>query len=213
MRLSELSERSGVSAATIKYYLREGLLPAGRRVTATQADYDEEHLRRLRLVRALIQVGRVPVATAREVLAAVDDESLGRTDRLGAALWALPQHTEPDAEDPVVRAAEDVVDALLERLEWHHARETGRLSPVYGSLVGTVATLQRLGFFGDVERLEPYARRMEAVAEVDLDNLERLHDDRERAEVAVTSALVFEPVLRDLRRLAQEELSTRRYGS
>lgn len=27
MRLSELSERSGVKTATIKYYLREGLLP------------------------------------------------------------------------------------------------------------------------------------------------------------------------------------------
>ena len=43
MRLAELSERSGVSTATIKYYLREGLLQPGRRVTATQAEYDEEH--------------------------------------------------------------------------------------------------------------------------------------------------------------------------
>jgi hypothetical protein len=57
MRLSELSERSGVSIATIKYYLREGLLAPGRRVSATTADYDESHLRRLRLVRALIQSG------------------------------------------------------------------------------------------------------------------------------------------------------------
>ncbi|MER7466085.1 MerR family DNA-binding transcriptional regulator [Streptomyces sp. NPDC097981] len=30
-RPAELSERSGVSTATIKYCLREGLLPAGRR--------------------------------------------------------------------------------------------------------------------------------------------------------------------------------------
>nr|MDT0525976.1 MerR family DNA-binding transcriptional regulator [Streptomyces sp. DSM 41633] len=38
MRLAELSERSGVPTATIKYYLREGLLPAGRRISATQAE-------------------------------------------------------------------------------------------------------------------------------------------------------------------------------
>ena len=35
MRLAELSERSGVSTATIKYYLREGLLAPGRQVNAT----------------------------------------------------------------------------------------------------------------------------------------------------------------------------------
>lgn len=45
MRLSELSKQSGVTTATIKYYLREGLLPPGERVTATQAEYDESHLR------------------------------------------------------------------------------------------------------------------------------------------------------------------------
>lgn len=44
MRLSELSERSGVSTATIKYYLREQLLPPGRRVSATQAEYTDSHV-------------------------------------------------------------------------------------------------------------------------------------------------------------------------
>ncbi|MFJ9413292.1 MerR family DNA-binding transcriptional regulator [Streptomyces sp. NPDC101227] len=38
MRLAELSERSGVSTATIKYYLREGLLqPAHRRLVESVA--------------------------------------------------------------------------------------------------------------------------------------------------------------------------------
>lgn len=35
----------------------------------------------------------------------IDDDSLGRTIRLGAALWALPQDPEPDEEDPDVVAA------------------------------------------------------------------------------------------------------------
>jgi len=116
MRLAELSRRSGVSTATIKYYLREGLLPPGRRHNATTAEYDAEHLRRLRLVRAMIQVGQVPVAKVREVLGHVDDDSLGRSIRLGAALWALPQVPEPDADDEYVRAAHEEVTALLDRL-------------------------------------------------------------------------------------------------
>ena len=99
MRLAQLSERSGVSTATIKYYLREGLLAPGRQINATTAEYDDEHLRRLKLIRAMIQIGRVPVATVREVLGHVDDDSLPRSIRLGAALWALPQVPEPDEDD------------------------------------------------------------------------------------------------------------------
>ena len=56
MRISELSSRSGVPVATIKYYLREGLLPAGERTSATQARYGDAHVERLRLVRALVDV-------------------------------------------------------------------------------------------------------------------------------------------------------------
>ena len=49
MRMSELSQTSGVAIPTIKYYLREGMLPQGVQLAATRAEYDESHLRRLRL--------------------------------------------------------------------------------------------------------------------------------------------------------------------
>lgn len=146
MRLAELSEHSGVSTATIKYYLREGLLPPGRQINATTADYDEEHLRRLRLVRAMIQVGRVPVAKVREVLGHVDDDSLGLSIRLGAALWALPQVPEPDEDDEFVRAAHQEVTALLDRLGWGNAKQLTTISPAYRSLVVAVAAFRRLGY-------------------------------------------------------------------
>ncbi|KND42366.1 MULTISPECIES: MerR family transcriptional regulator [Streptomyces] len=212
MRLAELSERSGVSTATIKYYLREGLLAPGRQVNATTAEYDEEHLRRLRLVRALIQVGKVPVVNAREVLRHVDDESLGRTIRLGAALWALPQTPGPDEEDPVTVAATAEVDRLLQRLGWDAAREIGALSPVHRSLVALVATLLRLGYPCDAESMAPYAELMHQAAARDLDRMETCESDTEMVEQAVSSAVLFEPVLRSLHRLAQEEESARRYG-
>src|SRR4051794_30992013 len=60
MRISELSQVSGVPVATIKYYLHEGLLPAGIPTSATSASYDERHVDRLNLIRALVDVGRVP---------------------------------------------------------------------------------------------------------------------------------------------------------
>ncbi|KOU00105.1 MULTISPECIES: MerR family transcriptional regulator [Streptomyces] len=212
MRLADLSKRSGVSTATIKYYLREGLLPPGRQVNATTAEYDEGHLRRLRLVRALIQVGKVPVATAREVLGHVDDESLGRTIRLGAALWALPQDAEPDEADPAVAAARTEVGRLLELLGWETAREMAPLSPVHRSLVVAVAALRRLDYPWDAELMAPYGALMMEVARRELDFMETHASDAEQVEMAVASAVLFQPVLRALHRLAQEEESARRYG-
>ncbi|WP_415943878.1 MerR family transcriptional regulator [Streptomyces sp. 067-1] len=212
MRLADLSKRSGVSTATIKYYLREGLLPPGRQINATTAEYDDGHLRRLRLVRALIQVGKVPVATAREVLGHVDDESLGRTIRLGAALWSLPQDAEPDEADPAVSAARTEVDRLLELLGWETSRELAPLSPVHRSLVVAVAALRRLDYPWDAELMAPYGELMLEVARRDLDFMETIGSEEEKVEMAVAAAVLFQPVLRALHRLAQDEESVRRYG-
>ncbi|WP_327281838.1 MULTISPECIES: MerR family transcriptional regulator [unclassified Streptomyces] len=212
MRLAELSERSGVSTATVKYYLREGLLPPGRRVSATTADYDDGHLRRLRLIRALLQVGGIPVATAREVLRHVDDDSLGRTIRLGAALWALPQGPDPDDSDEAVATARLEVDRLLDILGWTTARELGALSPVHRSLVVAVASLIRLGYPWHAELMAPYAELMHQAAVRDLDFVETHPSEAEKVETAVAAAVLFHPVMKALHRLAQEEESARRYG-
>ncbi|MFF9022687.1 MerR family transcriptional regulator [Streptomyces eurythermus] len=212
MRLAELSRHSGVSTATIKYYLREGLLPPGRQINATTAEYGEEHLRRLRLVRAMIQVGRLPVSTVREVLGHVDDDSLGRSIRLGAALWALPQVPEPGEDDEYVRAAHREVAALLDRLGWQNAKLLTTISPAYRSLVVALAALRRLGYDWGAERLAPYAELMHRTAVLDLDNLEAQPSEAERVETAVLAAILNEPLLRALHRLAQEEETARRYG-
>ncbi|MEV5958472.1 MerR family transcriptional regulator [Streptomyces sp. NPDC051987] len=212
MRLAQLSERSGVSVATIKYYLREGLLPPGRQVNTTTAEYDEEHLRRLRLVRAMIQVGRVPVAKVREVLGHVDDESLGRTIRVGAALWALPQVPEPDEDDEYVRAAHQEVDALLSTLGWENAKQLTTVSPAYRRLVVSVAAFRRLGYDWDSELLVTRAKLMHRAAIADLDFLETQPSEEEKVAAAVASAVLVEPMLQALHRLAQEEETARRYG-
>ncbi|MDX3097295.1 MerR family transcriptional regulator [Streptomyces sp. ME01-24h] len=212
MRLAELSARSGVAAATIKYYLREGLLPPGRRVTATQAEYGEEHLRRLRFVRALIQVGKVPVATAREVLAAVEDESLTRHMRLGAATYALPHGPEPDEDDPATTTARREVDGLLAELGWHRGGEEHGPSPAYRMLVAAVAALTRLGYPSGARQLAPYARLAAQQAVHDLDLVETYDTPLEQAAAAVTLTVLYEPVLLSLRRLAEAEESRRRFG-
>lgn len=212
MRLAELSTRSGISTATIKYYLREGLLPPGRRVSATQAEYDEKHLQRLRLVRALIQVGRVPIASAREVLTALEDDSLDHNSRLGTAVWALPHGPEPVEDDPATATARHTADALLERIGWRYGQGYGPDSPAYGMLVTAIATLSRLGYPCAVDDLAPYAHSAGQLAVADLDLVERYESPDEQLEAAVALTVLYEPVLLSLRRLAQAEESNRRYG-
>ncbi|MBL1092904.1 MULTISPECIES: MerR family transcriptional regulator [Streptomyces] len=211
MRLAELSERSGVSTATIKYYLRERLLPPGRPVTATQSEYDEDHLRRLRLIRALIQVGRVPVSTARDVLAAVDDDSRDQHSRLGAAVEALPHGPRPDEADPATDAARHLATDLLRRVGWHFNLRIAEHSGAFHMLVAAVAALHRLGYPCDTAHLLPYARQAAELAVADLDLVEEYETPAEQVEAAVALTVLYEPVLLGLRRLAEAEESNRRF--
>ncbi len=207
MRLAELSERSGVSTATIKYYLREGLLPPGERVSATQAEYDEEHLRRLRLVRAMVQVGRIPVATAREVLAAVDDASADQFERMDSAVSALPHSPPPDEADEAVRAARDAADALLRRLDWDSTPE----HPARQTLVSAIAAMVRLGYPCDPETLLRYGRVAGELAAHEVTLIERFEAPTTQLEAVVALTVLYEPVLLSLRRLAQAEEAARRF--
>jgi hypothetical protein len=186
-----------------------GARPSDQRAAA---EYDDSHLRRLRVVRALIQNGRVPVATAREVLHPIDDDSLGRTIRMGAALRALPQVPEPDEEDEYVRGARGEVEQLLERLGSSNAQSLSTMSPAYRSLVVGLAAFRRLGYAWPVQLTLPYAQLMHQVAVLDLDFMETHQSEEQKVEVAVLGTALLEPVLAALRRVAQEEESARRYG-
>jgi hypothetical protein len=59
--VSELAEQADMPVATVKYYLREGLLQPGHVTGPRRAEYDESHVRRLRILRLLREVGGVPV--------------------------------------------------------------------------------------------------------------------------------------------------------
>ncbi|MFB7911867.1 MerR family transcriptional regulator [Kitasatospora sp. NPDC056076] len=214
MRISELSRRSAVPTATIKYYLREGLLPPGRATAATQAEYDESHLRRLRLVRALIGVRGLSVSATREVLGAVAEHAGERHQVLGLVLGArpvdedasAPESAPEPAPEPAPGAAE--VDALIGALGW----EVSEYAPARAALGETLETLRSLGAALDPATLRGYAELAERTAVLDLDQLDPDADPLEQAERALLRTVLLEPALLALRRLAQENESARRGG-
>lgn len=209
MRLSELSDRSDVPVATIKYYLREGLLPPGIRHTASRSDYGDAHLRRLRLVRALIQVGGMSVARTKEVLATADDDSLDQHERFGAALQALAgEHGAPADPTPDSRAR-STVDELLAEVGWGKCQD----STQYWLLVGAVTSLERLGYPCDVAHLRPYAAAAAPLARSDLKVIEEYPPGDEQLEAVVALTVLNEPVLLALRRIAHAHVSDEMFGA
>jgi DNA-binding transcriptional MerR regulator len=196
MRISELAERSGTTVATLKYYLREGLVPAGESLGATRADYSEAHLQRVRLVRALIDAG-VSVAESKRVVEALDSPPTSRHDLLGKAQYALP------ATHAQVSVSDEVRD-LLGRLGWRVSPD----SPALRSLTGAIAAARSAGVPLEPESLTGYARATEGIAAVDVAAVPR--DDLAAAlHRVVAGTVLVDPVLAALRRLAQEHVSSR----
>lgn len=72
MLISQLAAASGVPVGTIKYYLREGLLPPGKRTAPRLSEYSGVHLYRLRLIRALREIAELPIDALRDITAALD---------------------------------------------------------------------------------------------------------------------------------------------
>ena len=72
LKISELAEASGVSAGTIKHYLREGLLGRGDGIVRTapnMAWYPPEYVGRIRLVKRLQEERFLPLRRIKELLA------------------------------------------------------------------------------------------------------------------------------------------------
>lgn len=218
MRISELSRASGIPVATIKFYLREGLVPEGVRTSPNQAQYDDAHVQRLRLVRALVGVGGLSLAATKDVLSHIDEPERATLDLLGTAHQAVA----PELPDHI-----DLTPAveLLQRWGWSTClaapqQHTVNDAPAEGSRRGidegvaglavALAALDDAGFTVDTARMDTYAEAMMQVAQAEIDDLPT---DTPGAAVryVVLGTVLVEPVLLALRRLAQREASVARF--
>ena len=68
MRVSELAAATGVSAPTIHFYVKEGLLPKPFKTGQTMAYYTDEHLESLRMIKSLREA-KYSIAMIRQILA------------------------------------------------------------------------------------------------------------------------------------------------
>lgn len=204
MRISEFSSRSGVPVATIKFYLREGLLPSGEQTSTNQAQYGEVHLRRLRLVRALIEVGGLPLATVRATVAAIEDDSSSLHDAFGTVMHGLDQSPSGSPPDDVA-AAHDEVRQWLEARSWSIDEE----APAPHRLAESLATLRRFGFPVAVADFDDAADAAERTADFEVLYARDMPDRTAAVEAMLVGTVIYERAHSEIRRLALEAASAR----
>src|SRR5690242_12337939 len=206
MRMSDLSRQTGVPVPTIKFYLRERLLPPGEPTGRNQAVYGEAHLRRLRLIRAFTSIGQLDLTSVRTLLSAIEDEMLslpGLFDIVDRTL--LPQDEPRPDEATALRSARKDVEGLIDGFGW----QVDPQAPVSTHLAQVLATLRRLGCDCGMDFFSAYATAAEQLIVQELDLLSPDQPDR---AAAVARSILLEVALRAMRRMAMEHHVALRYG-
>ena len=203
MKMAELSSASGIPIATIKYYQREQLLPAGVKSGPNQATYSDAHARRLGLVRAMIEVGRLSITSVREVLAAID----AREPLLSAFAVAQQALSEPLSASDIDSGALGKIDDTI--AGW-------RVSPENPGRLAAARVLQSFGELGQLDQAGWFARYAEAAmlaAAADLDEVDARDGRDAKAEIVVIGTILGDALFSGLRRAAQEHVASARYAA
>ena len=118
LKISELAEAAGVPVATVRHYLREGLLPEGRKTSRNMAYYPAATVDRIHLIKLLQEERFMPLRVIRELL----DREGGDTEAVRSLLAESDREIDralaPERErTPAAAVSEryDVPAAVLER--------------------------------------------------------------------------------------------------
>lgn len=202
MRMAELSAGSGVPVATVKYYLREGLLPPGERTSPNQARYSADHVQRLRLIKALTEVGGLPLASVGAVLAAIDGDATPH-ETMGVVQQELAG-APPEVSDEAAEWASVLLHDLALRHGWKwHPKENRAV----GNLIAALATAKELGHEKLAERLDEYFALALRVAELDVEVVMGLTSFDKIIEAGLVATVLGDRIFTGLRHLAQEQVS------
>ena len=206
--LQELAEKSGTSAASIKFYRREGLLPPGRRVTATRQEYDEQHLSRLQLIQTLRELVDAPISRIREITEALDDPDRSLTDALATAQALIL--TALGIDSPATGAEHPSVPGLLAAMNWPDVPSRSRQA-----LSDVLHQLDSVGAASGHDVLVRFARAMEDIAVSDLASMRAPQDSAAAPSDdlivirAVVGTIAYDRLISALRMLAHASLTVR----
>ncbi|NTW42723.1 MAG: MerR family transcriptional regulator [Cellulomonadaceae bacterium] len=198
MRISELAERTGVPLSAVKYYQREGLLPAGARTAPNQVAYGDRHVQRVRLIRALLETGGLSVAATKDVITALDADAAPLAEAFQVAQHAMS--TRRVQESTPSEPARARIEAVAGAQGWSFTTDNPGILAAARALDGLAA----IDFDPSDAYLDAYAVAAATAARADVLALSELSDRDAVAERMVVGTVLGDPLFAGLRRLAQE---------
>jgi len=155
VKLAELSRASGVPTASIKYWIREGILIPGAKRNATTAVYDSRHLERLELIGVLRGELNVPIDRIRGLTDLIDNPDTDPLDILERCQVLAMGLTHPPRRGHTTAAVSQVCDAA----GWPH-------TPSWAAeeLAAVLRDCSDAGVEVSIEGLESYARLFDTLA-------------------------------------------------
>lgn len=198
MKLSALAAESGVSTASIKYYIHVGILPPGRKRNATTAVYSQAHLDRLALITWLRRELGSPIESIAALTRSIDDESLENIELMGicqrlaleasnvlkSAAPASPTATpEPPTADhaspaaPESSSVENDIRRVLHELGWPDISPTA-----VASMAGVLDELSASGYQVGPDTIR---RHIQSLTEVASKNTSPITDDLSRDRICI----------------------------
>jgi DNA-binding transcriptional MerR regulator len=203
VQLKELSERTGISPASIKFYLREGLLPAGRTVHATRAEYSLQHVSRLELIQALRRVVGLNIAQIGNLLKLADD-GVPRLELLAAVQRTVLRLDEMGTDHGDMRTPEG--DAVVHFRNWPDVPSDAR-----NALNAHLARMEGLGVPVAAELLDAYSQALDTIADFDITATTAPDDVNQLILTAAVGMHLHGQLVLKLLALAQASHAIRKY--
>jgi DNA-binding transcriptional MerR regulator len=178
VKISELARRSGVPSATIKHYLREGLLPPPVRTSRNMAYYDAGLVDRVRSIKEL-QRTFLPLRVIKGVL---DGQALPAGVSVDATIEDSIQRALRSADAPESRTRSELLASGMPARQLDWMRDAGAVTPVAGAeeetytgedleLLRTLGAARRSGLTPamlPVQTLVPYLDAIRELVRVEL---------------------------------------------
>jgi DNA-binding transcriptional MerR regulator len=124
LKMKQLAEQSGVSAGTIKHYLREGLLPEPVKTSRNMAYYPPEFVERIRLIKQLQEERFMPLKLIRSMLEDDPERAAALVELEDRILEKARQREGSRVSGAELRRRYDIPKEVLDRLG-----ELGVLTP------------------------------------------------------------------------------------
>jgi hypothetical protein len=175
------------------------------------------------LIRALVDLGQVPIAQVKTIIEGLDSKDLPLHEQIGRAHYAItrPRQLSSSPGDSAAAAARAEAEAQVADLITTRGWTINPEAPALITLTETVAALRSLGQHQLVSFLNTYAEAVEHFTELEINAVTSGTSTADApartpdaiAESVVIGTILGETLISSLRLLAQESTSATRWGA